>query len=161
VNVKQKLGGAFGTSRRYVEVCGKTSVCPQVLRPHGGFQSDQSQPIVFRGNTCAHEMNVSSTATVLPPAPSDVDDLLSVVFTGSQKFKPEYLGNMYRSRKAKVRRFLKWLKVHNQAHVSISLDKSAADPHPEDGHAPPRRLISDPDPSKPRVPARWAKWSTA
>jgi len=89
--------------------------------------------------------------SVLPLAPSDVDDPLSVVFTGSQKFKLEYLGNMYRTRKAKARRFPEWLKVHNQVYVSISPGKSAADPHPEDGHTPSRRLISDPNPSKPRV----------
>ena len=42
--------------------------------------SDPSQPSVFHGNTCAHEMNITSTATVLPLTPSDVNDLLSVVF---------------------------------------------------------------------------------
>ena len=58
--------------------------------------SDPSQPTAFRGNTCAHKMNVSSMATVLPLAPSDVNDLLSVVFIGPRKVKPGYLGNMYR-----------------------------------------------------------------
>jgi len=55
-----------------------------------------SQPTVFHGNTCAHEMNVSSTAAVLPLTPSNVDNFLSVIFIGSSKFKPEYLGNMHR-----------------------------------------------------------------
>jgi len=41
--------------------------------------------------TPAHEMNTSLTVTVLPLAHPDVNDLLTVVFIGSQKFKPEYL----------------------------------------------------------------------
>jgi hypothetical protein len=98
--------------------------------------SDPSQPTVFHGNTCAHEMNVNSTATVLPRVPSDVNDLLSVVFIGSQRFKPEYLGNMYRIRKSKVWRFLQWLKEHNRLYVEISLDRSAMELYPEDGCLP-------------------------
>ncbi|KAF9782693.1 hypothetical protein BJ322DRAFT_986109, partial [Thelephora terrestris] len=98
--------------------------------------SDPSQPRVFHGNTCAHEMNVGSTATVLPRTPSDVNDLLSVVFIGSRKFKPEYLGNMYRIRKLKVWRFLQWLRVNNRLYADIPLDKSTIDLYPEDGHLP-------------------------
>lgn len=98
--------------------------------------SDPSQPKVFHGNTCAHEMNVSSTATVLPRSPSDVNDLLSVVFLGSVKFKPEYLGNMYRIRKSKVWRFLQWLKLHNRLYANISLDETVVNLYPDDGYLP-------------------------
>jgi hypothetical protein len=98
--------------------------------------SDPSQPTVFHGNTCAHEMNVSSTATVLPLTPSDVNDLLSVVFIGSRKFKPEFLGNMYRIRKSKVWQFLRWLKIHNRLYTNIILDESAMNLYPEDGYLP-------------------------
>jgi hypothetical protein len=75
--------------------------------------SDPAQLVVFHGNACAHEMNVSSTAAVLPRAPCDVNGLLSVLFIGSSKFKPEYLGNMYRIRKSKVWGFLQWLKTQH------------------------------------------------
>ncbi|KAF9648667.1 hypothetical protein BDM02DRAFT_3073707, partial [Thelephora ganbajun] len=98
--------------------------------------SDPLQPTVFHGNTCAHEMNVSSTVTVLPLTPSDVNDLLSIVFIGSRKFKPEYLGNMYRIRKSKVWRFLQWLKVHNQLYENILLDESVMDLYPDNGYLP-------------------------
>jgi hypothetical protein len=97
--------------------------------------SDPSQP-TFHGNTCAHEMNVSLTAAVLLRVPSDVNDLLSVVFIGSRRFKPEYLGNMYRIRKSKVWRFLHWLKAYNQLYAGISLDRSAVELYPEDGYLP-------------------------
>jgi hypothetical protein len=53
--------------------------------------SDPSQPRVFHGNTCAHDMNVVSTATVLPRTPDDVNDMLSVVFIGPGKYKPDCL----------------------------------------------------------------------
>ena len=98
--------------------------------------SDPSQPTVFHGNTCAHEMNISSTATVLPRAPCDVNGLLSVVFVGSWKFKPEYLGNMYRIRKSKVWQFLRWLKAHNRLYANILLDESTMKLYPEDGYLP-------------------------
>ena len=43
---------------------------------------------MFRGNTCAREMNVVSTAAVLPHAPPDVNGhLLNGVFIGLSKFK--------------------------------------------------------------------------
>ncbi|KAF9645468.1 hypothetical protein BDM02DRAFT_3071682, partial [Thelephora ganbajun] len=98
--------------------------------------SDPSQPTVFHGNTCAHKMNVDSTAVVLPRAPADVNDLLSVVFIGSLKFKPEYLGNMYRIRKSKVWNFLQWLKLHNRLYKDVSLDERTMDLYPDDGYLP-------------------------
>jgi hypothetical protein len=56
--------------------------------------SDPSQPTMFHGNTCAHEMNLSSTAAVLSPIPSECQRSSDIVFIESQRFKPEYLGNM-------------------------------------------------------------------
>ena len=57
--------------------------------------SDPSEPCVFHGNTCAHDMNVVSTATVLPRTPDDVNDMLSIVFIGPGKYKPDCLKNMF------------------------------------------------------------------
>jgi len=91
---------------------------------------------LFHGNTCVHEMNVSSTATVLQLVPSDINDLLNVVFVGPRKFKPEYLGNMYQIRKSKVWQFLQWLEVHNRLYTNISLDESVMVLYPEDGYLP-------------------------
>jgi hypothetical protein len=43
------------------------------------FQSsDPALPNVLHGNTCVHEMNVVSTASVLPQTPADVNEMLSV-----------------------------------------------------------------------------------
>ena len=57
-------------------VCAKYQSTAHVTRIYGS--SDPSQPKVFHGNTCAHEMNVLSNATVLPCAVADVNDMLSV-----------------------------------------------------------------------------------
>jgi len=72
------------------------------------YQSlDPSQPTVFHGNTCVHEINVSPTAAI--PLTLLLTDLLSVIYVPS-KFKPEYPGNTYKIRKPGVRGFLQWLK---------------------------------------------------
>lgn len=101
------------------------------------YQSDDSsQPKIFHGNTCAHEMNVVSTAHVLPRTPSDINDLLSVIFIGPGQFKPEYLGAMFRVRKAKVAAFLKFLKQNNCLYSDMEIDVSLLNLYPEDGILP-------------------------
>ena len=60
------------------------------------YQLDNpAQPRVFHGSMCAHEMNIVSTASVLPHTLSDINDLLSVVFIGPGKFKVEDLGGVF------------------------------------------------------------------
>ena len=81
--------------------------------------SDPSQPTVFHVNTFAHEMNVSSTAAVLPRSPPDVNGLLSVVFIGRSKCK------------SKVWDFLQWLKTHNRLYKDILLDERTMDLYPD------------------------------
>jgi hypothetical protein len=50
------------------------------------FQSsDPCLPNVLHGNTCAHDMNVISTASVLPRTPVDINDALTAVFIGPGK----------------------------------------------------------------------------
>ena len=115
-------------------VCAKFSNTAVVTRLYQS--SDPSQPAVFHGNTCAHEMNVDSTATVLPRTPADVNGLLSVAFIGPSKFKPGYLGNMYRIRKSKVWGFLQWLKMHNRLYYNVSLDEQTMSLYPDDGYLP-------------------------
>ena len=115
-------------------VCAKFSNTAMVTRLYQS--SDPSQPAVFHGNTCAHEMNISSTAMVLPRTPADVKGLLSVVFIGLSKFKPEHLGNMYRIRKRKVWCFLQWLKSHNRLYRDVSLDERTMNLYPDDGYLP-------------------------
>jgi len=45
-------------------ICAK--YCDMAHITHVYQSSDLSQPKVFHGNTCAHDMNMVSTATVLP-----------------------------------------------------------------------------------------------
>ena len=63
--------------------------------------SDPAQPHVSHGNTCAHDMNIISTASVLHRTPNNVNNMLSVVFIGPGKYKKECLKNMFHVRKKK------------------------------------------------------------
>ena len=47
-----------------------------------------------------HRMNISVTVAVLLRVPSVVNDFLSVMFVVSLRFKPEYLGRMYKIHKS-------------------------------------------------------------
>ena len=44
---------------------------------------------VYHGNTCAHEMNVVSTVSVVPRTIGDINSILTVVFVGQKKFDPK------------------------------------------------------------------------
>ena len=57
---------------------------------------------VYHGNTCAHEMNVVSTASVLPHTIGDINSILIVVFVGQKKFDPKRLGNFFHVWKSKI-----------------------------------------------------------
>ncbi|KAG1780882.1 hypothetical protein EV702DRAFT_1177652 [Suillus placidus] len=97
------------------------------------FQSsDPSQPMVSHGNTCAHDMNVMSTATVLPRTPADINGFISVVFIGPDKFDPKCMDSLFRVRKGKIWAFLTWLKGHNHLYADLPLDASNMDLYPED-----------------------------
>ncbi|KAG1873153.1 hypothetical protein F4604DRAFT_776525 [Suillus subluteus] len=83
------------------KICAIYSITAHVTRL---FQSsDPSQPKVFHGNTCAHDMNVMSTVSVLPRTPADINGFLSVVFIG---FDPNRMGTLFRVRKQKIWSFL-------------------------------------------------------
>jgi hypothetical protein len=48
------------------------------------------------------EMNVVSTAFVLPRTPADVNGVLSIVFVGAGKSEPDQLGLRFRARKDQI-----------------------------------------------------------
>ena len=115
-------------------VCAKYRNTAHVTRL---YQSDDpANPRLFHGNTCAHEMNIVSTASVLPRTPSDINDLLSVIFIGPEKFKPENTGNLFRVRKSKIAAFLGFLKINNQLYKDMKIDPVLFDLFPEDGPLP-------------------------
>ncbi|KAG1894372.1 uncharacterized protein F5891DRAFT_1130989 [Suillus fuscotomentosus] len=106
------------------------------------FQSsDPAQPKAYHGNMCAHEMNVVSTASVLPRTPADINGLLSVVFVGPGKFNPNVLGTVFRVRRSKIWGFLVWLKHHNRLYSTIRLDSTIALMYPEDDLLPGLRNV--------------------
>jgi len=115
--------------------------------------SDPSHPRVFHGNTCAHNMNTVSVASVLPRTPADVNGFLSVVFIGPNKFNPSKAGALFRVRKRKIWMFLVWLKEHNIWYRDIELNLSCANLYPEDGILPGLldRVVEDREQDRERV----------
>ncbi|KAG1759230.1 hypothetical protein EDD22DRAFT_782835 [Suillus occidentalis] len=97
------------------------------------FQSSNpSQPKVFHGNTCVHDMNIMSTASVLPQAPADINGFLSIIFVGPQKFDLKHMGTLFCVRKQKIWSFLVWLKNHNSLYADIMLDSPVLNQYPVD-----------------------------
>ena len=64
--------------------------------------SDDKDPFVYHGNTCAHEMNVISTATVLPCTVREINSVLTIVFVGQKKSDPKKLGSFFQVCKNKI-----------------------------------------------------------
>ncbi|KAG2051315.1 hypothetical protein BDR06DRAFT_831179, partial [Suillus hirtellus] len=83
-------------------------------------------PKVFHGNICAHDMNVVSTASVLPRTPADVNGFSSIVFVGPGKFKPEQMG--LECGRIKFGHFF-WLKHHNRLYSDILLEPNNLMPY--------------------------------
>ncbi|KAG1804177.1 uncharacterized protein BJ212DRAFT_1252242, partial [Suillus subaureus] len=101
------------------------------------FQSsNSSQPRVFHGNTCAHDMNMVSTVLVLPHTPADVNGLLSIIFVGPGKFDPAKVGSVFHVCKQMIWQFLLWLKHHNRLYSSVALDLDILSLYPEDDVLP-------------------------
>ncbi|KAG1738214.1 hypothetical protein EDB19DRAFT_1714496 [Suillus lakei] len=85
---------------------------------------------------CAHDMNVVSTASVLPRTPADVNGFLNIVFAGPGKFKSDQMGPMFRVRKDQIRSFLVWLKYHNRLYSDILLEPGNLMLYPSDDMLP-------------------------
>ncbi|KIJ25887.1 hypothetical protein M422DRAFT_192898, partial [Sphaerobolus stellatus SS14] len=98
--------------------------------------SSESVPRVFKGNTCAHEMNFLSTAKCLPRTPEDINGMISVVLVGTNKFDPAKACDIFNVRRSKIRDFLAWLQAHNLLYRDIPLHDDIIDLYPEDGLLP-------------------------
>ena len=80
-----------------------------------------------------HQIHVVPTATVLPCTPDDIDDMLSIIFIGPGKYKPDCLKNMFHVCKSKTWNFLVWLKnvVNNPLYQGITLDQRHVEIYPD------------------------------
>ncbi|KAK0440472.1 uncharacterized protein EV420DRAFT_1253051, partial [Desarmillaria tabescens] len=81
------------------------------------------QPRVFHSNTCAHDLNFVSTATVLPRVPADVKGMLSIIFVGLRQ-PLKSLKTLYHIRKDKVWDFLICLVANNPLYLKIELSRA-------------------------------------
>ncbi|KAF6755640.1 hypothetical protein DFP72DRAFT_990036 [Ephemerocybe angulata] len=98
--------------------------------------SNPNMPKQLHGNTCAHEMNVVSTADRLPNTPADILRMLTVVFIGPEDFDPKASGTLFRVRKRKIATFLAWLKCYNRLYQSLHIDAGSINMFPDDGPLP-------------------------
>lgn len=80
-------------------VCAKYRNTTHINQIYGSL--DVSQPKIFHGNTCTHEMNVLSTMSMLSQTISDVNDMLTIIFVGTGKFDPNCLCQMFTIQKKK------------------------------------------------------------
>ncbi|PBL03889.1 hypothetical protein ARMGADRAFT_912906 [Armillaria gallica] len=83
----------------------------------------EDQPRVFKGNTCAHDLNYVSTASELPRPPADVKGMLSIVFVSPKQSVKSCLSKFNYIRKVKVWAFLCWLADNNLLYSKIHLSK--------------------------------------
>jgi len=112
------------------QVCALYRPMALVTRLYGS--DDPCQPHVFCGNPCAFARNTLSTAKKLPRTPSDVNDVLSVVFTGpSEKVPESCLKNVFRVRKQQIPDFLDLLQrcVFPENTVFLDDERSNAPAH--------------------------------
>ncbi|KAE9384567.1 hypothetical protein BT96DRAFT_841991, partial [Gymnopus androsaceus JB14] len=73
-------------------VCSLYCTTAHVARIFGS--SSDSEPFQMCGNTCAHSMNLFKNAIMLPWAPSDLNDIITIVFIGPRKLRREELSKL-------------------------------------------------------------------
>ncbi len=115
-------------------VCAVYHCTVQMMHLYGS--SDPSQPCLFKGNTCAHNLNIISMATVLPRTPADVNGMLGVVFVGPKCLVKSCLSTIYKIRKEKVWWFLCWLAENNPLYELVKLLKAHLDMYGENEIVP-------------------------
>ena len=94
--------------------------------------TDPTLPNVLHSNTCCHDTDVASTASILPRTPSDIVDGLSIVFIGPGKMHHRFLKNMFRICKGLTCAWLKWLSHHNALYHDMAIDFSIFDKYADD-----------------------------
>ncbi|KAE9392940.1 hypothetical protein BT96DRAFT_829941, partial [Gymnopus androsaceus JB14] len=71
--------------------CALYPTTAHVARIYGS--SSETDPLQLWGNTCAHPMNLFANATTLLWSPSDLNNLITIVFVGPRKLRREDCNN--------------------------------------------------------------------
>jgi Helitron helicase-like domain at N-terminus/PIF1-like helicase len=116
------------------KVCALHRVTADVARLQNA-ETDEKLPYRLVGNTCAHPVNVPSTARVLPRTPSDIHDSLTIVFVGP-KFDKTQLPPMFRVRRKVIARFLSFLAANNPLYASVPISACNLALYPDDDVLP-------------------------
>lgn len=126
--------------------CALYRTTAHVARIYGS--SSDTDPLQLRGNTCAHPMNIFSNATTLPWSPTDLNDLITIIFIGPRKLRKEDWAKLtpYFVRKAKIVALLEFLRAHNKLYMNLPpLDMGILDLYPDNDLLPglEERIIYD------------------
>ncbi|KAJ3778442.1 hypothetical protein FB446DRAFT_658022, partial [Lentinula raphanica] len=85
-----------------------------------GSGSDED-PFQLHGNVCAHPLDICYTATHLPWAPADINDLISIVFVGCRKLSKDEMrkSKSFFVRRHIIRCFLNFACLHNKLYIGL------------------------------------------
>ncbi|KAE9389473.1 hypothetical protein BT96DRAFT_758331, partial [Gymnopus androsaceus JB14] len=108
-----------------------------VARIYGS--SSETDPLQMQGNTCTHPMNLFANATTLPWSPSDLNDLITVVFISLRKLCREDWNELtpYIVCKPKIVALLNFLRTHDKLYAGLPApDQHVLDFYPDNGLLP-------------------------
>ncbi|THU97062.1 hypothetical protein K435DRAFT_610920, partial [Dendrothele bispora CBS 962.96] len=127
--------------------CALFHTTAHVVRLYGS--ADESQPRVLHGNTCAHELNVVSTAKKLPWTPTDINGMISIIFVGPKKLTVDELKKpqQFYVRRDVIQKILYYLFNNNELYMSLPCppDHNILSLYPENGILPglPDQIVYD------------------
>ncbi|KAJ4498891.1 hypothetical protein C8R41DRAFT_730688, partial [Lentinula lateritia] len=108
-----------------------------VTRIYGS--SNPSDSFQLHGNVCAHPLNICATAKQLPWTPTDLNDLITIIFVGKKKLTPEDLMKFkpFFVRRSVIRLLLFTFCKHNRLYKDLYiLDNSCLNLYPENDLLP-------------------------
>ena len=117
------------------QVCALAHPGHNVFCPY--FSNDPQQPYLAKGNCCVHPQPTRSTAQLLPLLPTDMNNMLGVIFTSSlSKMPKNILKNVFRVRKPMILDFLTYLSQVNPLYANIEINDSNLAEYPNDDMLP-------------------------
>ncbi|KAJ3912507.1 hypothetical protein F5877DRAFT_53974, partial [Lentinula edodes] len=99
--------------------CSLYKTTAHVTRIYGSNKS--SDPLQMHGNACAHPLDICSAVKILPWTPTDLNDLISIIFVGPRKLTEKDLQKLkpFFVRREVIRRLLNMLCHHNQLYIGL------------------------------------------
>ncbi|KAE9404398.1 hypothetical protein BT96DRAFT_813702, partial [Gymnopus androsaceus JB14] len=123
----------------WVEEMACALYCTTAHVAHIYGSSSETVPLQMRGNTCTHPMNLFANATTLPWSPSDLNNLITIVFISPCKLPCKDWNKLtpYVIHKPKIIALLNFLRMHDKLYAGLPApDQRVLDLHPDNGLLP-------------------------